>query len=269
MIADRAEISWYHTIELPDGSLTPGRYDLRPVARRLPIPARLDGMRCLDVGTSDGFWAFELERRGAAEVVATDVEDPARMDWRERLAPAVDDDELRRRYPATRNRGFPLVHRALSSQVKRIDLSVYDLSAQAIGEFDFVFMGSLLLHLRDPVRALAAVRSVLRGQFLSSDYVSPVLSLLRRRPAAELHGGEGLKWWIGNMAAQRCLVEAAGMRVVDSGGPYLLRHGTQGRDGDGGGRRALRELTPWRVLNGAILRFGVPHAYVLARPDSP
>ena len=31
------------------------------------------GKRCLDVGTYDGFLAFELERRGAASVVATDI----------------------------------------------------------------------------------------------------------------------------------------------------------------------------------------------------
>lgn len=32
---------------------------------KLPLPDSLDGMRCLDVGTQNGFWAFELERRAA------------------------------------------------------------------------------------------------------------------------------------------------------------------------------------------------------------
>src|SRR5438067_4479740 len=60
-----ADIAWYHTIELPGGVITPGEYDTRVAARKVGLPADLDGNRCLDVGTHDGFWAFEMERRGA------------------------------------------------------------------------------------------------------------------------------------------------------------------------------------------------------------
>ncbi|PWU24508.1 MAG: TIGR04290 family methyltransferase, partial [Candidatus Rokuibacteriota bacterium] len=31
----------------------------------MPWPAALSGQRWLDVGTMGGFWAFEMERRGA------------------------------------------------------------------------------------------------------------------------------------------------------------------------------------------------------------
>ena len=37
-------------------------------------------MRALDVGTWDGFWAFEMERRGA-EVTALDLDDERDLDW--------------------------------------------------------------------------------------------------------------------------------------------------------------------------------------------
>ena len=53
-------------------------------------PQSLRGKRCLDVGTYDGFWAFEMERRGAAEVVAVDVLDHARWDWPGDTTDAVD-----------------------------------------------------------------------------------------------------------------------------------------------------------------------------------
>jgi tRNA (mo5U34)-methyltransferase len=74
---------WWHTIELPDGRITPGGWDLRPTAARIPWPGDLRGMRCLDVGTMDGFWAFEMERRGAADVVALDLFDPPRATFLE------------------------------------------------------------------------------------------------------------------------------------------------------------------------------------------
>ena len=67
---------WWHVIDLPDGTSTPGGWDLRRAAsQEIPWP-ELAGKRCLDVGTADDFWAFELERRGAADVLATDIPSP-------------------------------------------------------------------------------------------------------------------------------------------------------------------------------------------------
>ena len=71
---------WYHTMELAPGVVTPGWFDLRPVIDRLPWPD-VRGKRCLDVGTFDGHLAFELERRGAGEVVCTDLASEAEWDW--------------------------------------------------------------------------------------------------------------------------------------------------------------------------------------------
>ena len=75
------ELWWYHTLELAPGVVTPGWHDMRPVLGEIPLPESLAGKRCLDVGTFDGYWAFEMERRGAAEVVAIDVIDPQKWDW--------------------------------------------------------------------------------------------------------------------------------------------------------------------------------------------
>jgi tRNA (mo5U34)-methyltransferase len=75
-----AAIEWYHTLELAPGVVTPGWFDTRAVVAQLPLPPSLDGKRCLDVGTFDGFWAFEMERRGGS-VTAIDVIDPLEWDW--------------------------------------------------------------------------------------------------------------------------------------------------------------------------------------------
>src|SRR5687768_10154878 len=140
---------WYHTIELPGGEVTPGHYDKRTTVDRIGFPASLEGKRCLDVGTSDGFWAFLMEKRGAAEVVALDIDDPADYDW---PLPAPEDPRrLANREPGP-NPNFLRAHAALNSKVERINCLVYDASPEKLGgKFDFVFMGSLALHLRDPV----------------------------------------------------------------------------------------------------------------------
>jgi 2-polyprenyl-3-methyl-5-hydroxy-6-metoxy-1,4-benzoquinol methylase len=104
LAAEVARARWYHGMELPGGIVTPGDYDLPDTARRIPLPASLAGKRCLDVGTRDGFWAFEMERRGAAEVVGIDVDESCLDLARELLAAhkvngrlelgSVDDAEL-------------------------------------------------------------------------------------------------------------------------------------------------------------------------------
>jgi tRNA (mo5U34)-methyltransferase len=71
---------WYHTIDVAPGVTTAGWFDLRHSLDFVPFPD-VAGKRCLDIGTFDGFYAFEMERRGAAEVVAIDVEDHELWDW--------------------------------------------------------------------------------------------------------------------------------------------------------------------------------------------
>src|SRR3954469_7708737 len=128
-------------------------------------------MRALDVGTFDSFWAFEMERRGADEVVAVDLLDPRRWDWPAGASEAAVAAIGERK----RGDGFTLARAALGSAVERLERSVYDLDPGELGAFDFVYVGSLLLHLRDPVRALERVRGICRGTLLLVDAIDPVL----------------------------------------------------------------------------------------------
>jgi tRNA (mo5U34)-methyltransferase len=260
LAAEVASARWYHAMRLPGGIVTPGDYDLEDAVRRIPFPSSLDGKRCLDVGTRDGFWAFEMERRGASEVVAIDLDDPDRLDF-PHPRPALEPDtrtELGRRASA-----FDIAHRALGSGVDRRDLSVYDLSPAAVGHFDFAFIGTLLLHLRDPIGALSAIGRVLRGHLLSNDPLSLSLSVLHpRRPAATmLMRGPRPFWWVPNHAARSRMVEAAGFEVLAVGRPHLMRYGSGWSAGPRPtGRGTLAELAEWLVR-----RRGAPHSWVAAR----
>lgn len=237
--------------------MTPGRWDARRVVRRVGLPSSLVGKRCLAIGTDDGFWAFELERRGAAEVVY--VRDaPSGWDW-PAVARVEDRDRVRELY--TDDGAFDVARRALGSRVEDVHLPLYDVSPQSLGKFDFAIVAFVLFHLRDPVRALAAVRSVLRGELLLTDHVSLVLSLLRpRSAAADLHARELPHWWAPNVTGLERLVEAAGFDVVRSGCPHFVRPGA-GRSVTRGprppGASAARRL---------LARLGVANGWVLARP---
>jgi len=158
------EIGWYHALELAPGHVTPGMFDLRPFVGRYGLPERLDGLRCLDVGTWDGFWAFEMERRGAAEVVALDLDDERDLDWPPRRRPKAFPD-------VPRGEGFRIAHELRGSSVERRVLSVYDATPAEIGTFDLVFCGSVLIHLRDQLLALERIASVTApgGRFITAE----------------------------------------------------------------------------------------------------
>ena len=199
---------WYHTIELAPGVRTPGSVDLRRIASRV-LPSRLDGLRCLDVGTFDGFWAFAMAARGA-EVVATDLARFDETDWpppnRAELAAEAGD-----RSPGER---FALADAILGAGVRRVSSRVYDLDPERLGgPFDLVLMGDLLLHLRDPVGGLQAVRRVLRpgGHLLSLEQVHVPLTLLApHRAVAALESRRSkYLWWVANLRALRDWIELA------------------------------------------------------------
>ena len=269
LAARAAAIDWYHTIDLAPGVVTAGHFDTRPTVAHVPLPASLEGKRCLDVGTWDGFWAFELERRGAASVTAIDIEDPRRWDWPpQAFAGAAGEERLAYLESfKSKGAGFALAKEALGSDVERRDVSVYDLDPAEHGPFDFAFLGSLLLHLRDPVRALDRIRGVLApdGEFVLAETIEWLPSLLRpRTPTARLEGLNESWWWQPNVAAVRRMAQAAGFELIETTGVYWMPLGRSHP------RPPWREL--WRVFAEAAFREklvismrGVPHTALRAR----
>lgn len=255
------ELDWYHTFDLPGGVVTPGLFDHRKVVSRLPIPASLTGLRCLDAASSDGFFAYELARRGAAEVVSVDLADAARQDWQRPPA----DEVKRARGSGRAAAAFELVGEALQLDVERLDLSLYDLTPERVGTFDFVFLGNILLHLADPGRALRALRSVTGpdGTLLSFEAISMPMSLLRpRTPVAQLWHEDHAQWWTPNMAGHRRLLHTGGWDVTAAGGPLFQPFGARQPRWP---RKVIwrpRQLVYWLCTR----RFGGATAWALARP---
>jgi tRNA (mo5U34)-methyltransferase len=261
-LADRvASISWYHSIELAPGLVTPGWFDHRPILGRIPLPASLAGRRCLDVGTFNGFWAFEMERRGASEVIGIDVLDPRHWDW------PVGSEHATRAALAERmagGDGFEIARAALGSSVRRIECSVYDLDEREVGRFDVVYLGSLLVHLRDPVRALERVRSVCDGMLVLVDGIDLPLSLRSPRLPLARIDGIGRPWWFSaNAAGLARLVQAGGFDLLGPPRRLFVPPGP-GWPLSRFNPRLLRSREGRFALTAAWL--GDPHAAILARP---
>lgn len=129
---------WWHEIELAPGIVTPGDDSNRmklPILDAIGFPQTMRGMRALDIGCSDGYFSFEMEKRGAT-VVAIDF------------------------VPETHS-GFATARTILGSSVEyRMD-NVYNLSPVGYGRFDMVLFMGVLYHLRNPMHGLDSIRSVI------------------------------------------------------------------------------------------------------------
>jgi SAM-dependent methyltransferase len=255
------EHEWYHTFDLPGGIVTPGLFDHRKVVGKLPIPESLAGMRCLDAASADGFFAFEMARRGADEVVSIDLADTSRQDW-QRLP---SDEVAAHRGSGRAATAFEDVREAYGLDVTRVDSSLYDLSPDTLGQFDFVFMGNILLHLADPARALRAVRSVTKpgGTLLSYEAISMPMSILRpRTPTAQLWHEHHAQWWTPNLAGHRRLLYAGGWEIEKTGGPLFQPFGGRMPKWPKKVPKNLRELVFWTCTR----RVGGATAWALAHP---
>jgi tRNA (mo5U34)-methyltransferase len=210
------ELSWYHTLELEPGVVTEGMFDLRPVVDRYGLPERMDGMRALDVGTWDGFWAFEMERRGA-EVVALDLDDESRLDWPADRRPATFPSE-------PRGAGFRLARELLGSSVERVDCSIYDARPEDLGTFDLVFCGSVLIHLRDQVLATERIAGLCSGTFVSVEAYDPLTSLLPF-PVSRYRADRDadVVFWEPNIRAWKAMLRTAGFASVSQLGRFRLK----------------------------------------------
>jgi tRNA (mo5U34)-methyltransferase len=132
LIGQLGELGWYHSIDLPDGRVIRGIQTIDQLRGRIaqyPIPADLRGKRVLDIGAWDGWFSFEMERRGA-EVVAVD---------------------------SARQQTFFEAKKLLNSKVEYIVEDVCHLSPRDIGYFDIVLFFGVLYHLKHPLLALEKV----------------------------------------------------------------------------------------------------------------
>jgi tRNA (mo5U34)-methyltransferase len=185
-------------------------------------------MRALDVGTFEGFRAFELARRGA-DVTAIDVDRIQDLDWPPRLRPEED---------GRRGEGFELAKEALGSSVERVGISVYDATPEQLGgAFDLVFCGSVLIHLRDPMLALERMAALCSGRLILAEEYSRRLQVIPFA-AAEFRGDTPWStWWRPSIRSWLAMVRTAGFEDVRRHSRFNMRF------------RELRKSVPHVVLH--------------------
>lgn len=190
---------WWHSFELPGGARIEGVCTVAGLSKRLdqyPIPEDLHGARVLDIGAWDGWYSFEMERRGA-DVVAVDCWDNPR---------------------------FHQIHAALHSHVDYRQMDVYDLTPATVGRFDIVLFMGVLYHLKHPLLALERVCSITRDLAIVDSFVLREELLpgpdAEARPIMEFFendefGGQTDNWWAPNVPCLMAMCRTAGFARVE------------------------------------------------------
>jgi tRNA (mo5U34)-methyltransferase len=190
-LAARTDFVWHQRWPLTDGVATPGTNDIEWLMNRAGVPARLDGLSVLDIGTTNGGAAFLAEQRGASRVVAVDI------------------------YPAHWF-GFDTIAKAVGSRATFVQSSVYDLPERLDERFDVVFFFGVLYHLRHPLLAVDALHSLTSGRA----YVETAICHREDAPGvAEFYprefAGDGSNWFVPSQQCLREWFESSGFEVTD------------------------------------------------------
>ena len=258
------------------GEVTPGLVrHARAASTRSRCPRDLAGKRCLDVGTWDGFWAFEMERRGAADGRRDRHRRPRRAGTGRRASACGERHglEVLRRGQGARRGLRASRTSALGSRVERRDLSVYDLDPDERRHFDVVFLGSLLLHLRDPVaRARARARRSARASAVIADTVEllPVAAAGRARRSRGWRASTRPWWWQPNRAGAAADGRAAPASRSSTATRRVLRADRRGPPARAAPLAAAQARSAPQGREEVVVALkGVPHVAVRARPALP
>jgi hypothetical protein len=114
------------------------------------------------------------------------------------------------------SRGMWIMRQMLDSGIRYVNARAYEIRPELFDgeQFDLVFIGALLQHLRDPVGALQAARSVCRGRLIATTGLSaePYDDV----PRMELHTALAFaNWWFPNRSCYARWFLDAGFRTVD------------------------------------------------------
>jgi hypothetical protein len=190
---------FYHAMDLPGVGSIPGVWDHRATAEDYLGGVDFAGRRVLEIGPANGFFSFELERRGG-RVVALELGDTS--DW-DRVPQVYFDDHLlqaalRANVSATQ-KAWAFAHARLGSRAESVRGTVYQ-APELVDRVDVALLGNVLQHLRDPLLALARVAEVTTEAIVVSEAMwydtpefrrTPCMMLIPRADVPEANHS----WW--------------------------------------------------------------------------
>jgi O-methyltransferase len=226
----RADCRFYHTVELPNGEVIPGPWDLRGHESEYLGNVAFGGRSVLEFGPASGQLSYFMEHAGA-QVVGFDVGYDVSID----LHPApgnVDTRKLRLDHARMVNEvqnSWWYLHQAYASSARMVYGDIYALPGD-LGEYDVSVFAAILLHLRSPVSALEQAARRTRDMIVVTEpwmFGSESMreNVMKIFPFGE--SGRWTVWWSISAGAVVQILETLGFgktRIIEHTQKHQLGH---------------------------------------------
>ena len=209
---------FYHSMDVPGNGEVVGQWDLRGQEPAYLGNVDLAGRSVLEIGPASGYLTFWMERQGA-HMTSFDLDEHQEWD----IVPFAGVDRkatIAQRAAAVRqiNNSWWYLHERFSSRARMVYGAVYQLD-KIEETFDIVTLNSVMLHLRDPVQAIAQAAARSHNQLIITDVAEakflppgasasphPIMHFLPQKA----NNGPMDTWWIVSAALTIEVLKIAG-----------------------------------------------------------
>jgi 2-polyprenyl-3-methyl-5-hydroxy-6-metoxy-1,4-benzoquinol methylase len=200
------EAHWYHCIK-HENLVSKGIFDLDAVVHNYKFDKDYSEKTVLEIGPSDGYFSLLFKQRGAKLVtaidsnqyngeIAIDVSRKAVQSYKNKYKSYKEDfdsfDHIYKRYNLSTSNKLLFLAKLKNLDIEYKYGSIYDL--KDIDQYDVVFSGDLLEHLRDPMSGIEQLYTKTKEKCIIT-----VSSALERGARNFFYGGAYVKY-VGNQA---------------------------------------------------------------------
>lgn len=212
------ECNFYHTLDLGDGEVVPGAWDMRGFENSYLGHVAFDGMKVLEFGPASGYLTMWMEAQGALPTI---LDSPPGGAQDLLPLPGIDIDANARSGAETARQvrnSWWYVHRKRESSALAVYGDIYDLPPD-LGRYDICTFSSILLHLSNPFLAMRQGARFTDKAMIITEPLPPVLygdddtSLMEFNPGNE--PTNLVNWWCLSPGAATKMLKILGFLHVD------------------------------------------------------
>ncbi len=218
---------WYHYFDFhKKADNVVWEYKLGSMLEKFLLPEDMKGKTFLDIGTANGFFSFEMERRGA-EVVSFDL---GLDDQPDQIPYPFSPDRVKanREFMLQLHKGYWYAHQYFQSNAKAVYGHIKQLPG-GLEKFDVTLIGSILQHTRDPLGAIIeADRHTNHTLIISEAYYPSKEPVMCFHANPKDENPQYWTWWRISPSFLELALETLGYKDIKLCGPFDLinrRHG--------------------------------------------